>query len=260
MAARALQSTSRMELGVASVGASMLTALARLKISEFPDEPAVYVGRSKMEVLLGPRVWDHIVGRTVLDFGCGPGVEAVEMAERGAARVIGIDLRQKWLQMAAKRAEAAGVADRCTFAKTWNEPVDVILCIDCFEHFAEPAAILRQMRQLLKPGGRVLVSFGPPWGHPLGGHVYSVFPFSHLLFPDAALVRWRSTFKTDGARTILESGLNKMTVGRFERLIASSPFRAEQLEVVPIRRLRPIANRLTREFTTSVVRCQLVAR
>jgi SAM-dependent methyltransferase len=249
-----------MAIGVASVGASVLNALARLKISEFPDEPAVYAGRSKLEVLMGPTVWEEIVGRTVLDFGCGPGIEAVEMAERGAHRVIGIDIRQKWLQMAEARAQAAGVADRCTFAKTWEAPVDVILCIDCFEHFADPAAILRQMRRLLKPGGRVLVSFGPPWGHPLGGHLYSIFPFSHLVFPDAALVRWRSTFKTDGARTILESGLNKMTVRRFERLIEESPLRAENLEVVPIRKLRPIANRLTREFTTSVVRGHLVPR
>jgi ubiquinone/menaquinone biosynthesis C-methylase UbiE len=256
-----LQSCGRMDLGVASLGASMLNAIARLKITEFPDgEPAVYAGRSKMEVLLGSSVWEHVVGKTVLDFGCGPGNEAVEMARHGAARVIGIDLRQTWLRMAAARAEAAGVTDRCTFATTWGEPVDVIVCIDCFEHFADPAQILDQMWRLLKPGGRVLVSFGPPWGHPLGGHVYSVFPFSHLVFPDAALVRWRSTFKTDGARTILESGLNKMTVRRFERLIAGSPFRAENLEGVPIRKLRPIANRLTREFTTSVVRCHLIPK
>ena len=51
-----------------------------------------------------------------------------------------------------------------------------------------------------------------------------------------------------------------MTVRRFERLIEESPLRAEDLEVVPIRKLRPIANRLTREFTTSVVRCHLVPR
>jgi SAM-dependent methyltransferase len=250
-----------MELGVASVGASMLKALARLKISEFPDEvPAAYVGRSKLEILLGRSIWDEIAGRTVLDFGCGPGIEVVEMAQRGATHVVGIDIREKWLQQAQARADAAGVSDSCIFEKTWSEPVDVIVCLDCFEHFADPAAILRHMRALLNPGGRVLVSFGPPWGHPLGGHLYSIFPFSHLVFPDAALVRWRSTFKSDGARTILESGLNKMTVGRFERVIAKSPFRFETLEVVPIRKLRPIANRLTREFTTSIVRCRLVPR
>jgi SAM-dependent methyltransferase len=251
-----------MELGIASVGASMLTALAQLKISEFPDSPQApaYVGRSKLEVLLGRSIWDETSGRTVLDFGCGPGHEVVEMAQHGAAHVIGIDIQDKWLRIAKERADSAGVADRCTFAKTWSEAVDAIVCVDCFEHFADPAGILRHMRSLLKNGGRVLVSFGPPWGHPLGGHLYSIFPFSHLVFPDSALVRWRSTIKTDGARTILESGLNKMTVRRFERLIARSPFTFETFEVVPIRKLRRIANRLTREFTTSIVRCRLVPR
>ena len=251
-----------MELGIASVGASMLSALAQLKISEFPDSPQApaYVGRSKLEVLLGRSIWDEIAGRTVLDFGCGPGVEAVEMAERGATRVIGIDICEKWLTEAKARVDEAGVADRCTIERTWNDPVDMIVCIDCFEHFSDPLGILRHMRALLKPGGRVLISFGPPWGHPLGGHLYSIFPFSHLVFPDSALVRWRSTIKTDGARTVLESGLNKMTVRRFERLIARSPFTFETFEVVPIRKLRRIANRLTREFTTSIVRCRLVPR
>src|SRR5437867_8446147 len=150
----------------------MLKALARLKISEFPDEvPPAYVGRSKLEILFGRSIWDEIAGRTVLDFGCGPGLEAVEMAQRGATHVIGLDIREKWLTQAKTRANAAGVADRCIFEKTWSEPVDVIVCLDSFEHFADPAAILRQMRALLKPGGRVLVSFGPPWGHPLGGHL-----------------------------------------------------------------------------------------
>jgi len=251
-----------MQLGVASVGASVLNVLARLKISDFPDAPQApaYVGRSKLEVLLGRSIWNEVGGRTVLDFGCGPGHEVVEMAEHGAAHVVGIDIQDKWLRQAKQAADAAGVADRCTFAKTWNKPVDVIVCVDCFEHFADPAGILRHMRALLKSSGRVLVSFGPPWGHPLGGHLYSIFPFSHLVFPDSALVQWRSTIKTDGARTILESGLNKMTVRRFERVVAESPFRFEKFEVVPIRKLRRIANRLTREFTTSIVRCRLAPR
>lgn len=249
-----------MEMGVASVGASVLSRLARMKLGGFPDDSVAYVGRSKLEVLMGPTVWDEIAGRTVLDFGSGLGLEAVEMAQRGAAHVVGLEIRDRWLRLARERADAAGVADRCVFEKEWQQPVDVILSLDSFEHFADPAAILRTMRTLLKPDGRVLVSFGPPWRHPLGGHVYSIFPFSHLVFPETALVKWRSTFKTDGARTILESGLNKMTVRRFERLIAESPFRFETLEVVPIRKLRPIANRLTREFTTSVVRCRLVPR
>ena len=152
------------------------------------------------------------------------------------------------------------MADRCTFAREWHDPVDAIVSLDSFEHFADPAEILRIMRRLLKPSGRVLVCFGPTWYHPLGGHIYSVFPYSHLLFSERALVGWRSLYKTDGARTIEESGLNRMTIGRFEKLVAQSPFRFEEFKAVPIRKLQWLASRPTREFTTAVVRCTLVPR
>lgn len=244
-----------------AIGLSCLQAITRKTTAPwFPDEAPSYAGKSKIEVLLGPDVWDDIVDRDVLDFGCGPGVEAVEMAQRGARRVIGLDLREKWLRQAEARAAAAGVAERCVFTNKWQEPVDVILSIDSFEHFADPAAILQSMRRLLKPDGVVLVSFGPPWYHPLGGHIYSVFPFAHLVFTESALVRWRSTFKTDRARSIAESGLNQMTVRRFEQLIEQSPFCAASFKTVPIRKARFAANRLTREFTTAVVQCRLVPR
>lgn len=53
---------------------------------------SAYEHRSKLETLLGPSVWDAIRDKTVVDFGCGMGDEAVEMAKRGARRVIGIDI------------------------------------------------------------------------------------------------------------------------------------------------------------------------
>lgn len=46
----------------------------------------------------------------------------------------------------------------------------------------------------------------------------------------------------------------------FERIVAQSPFRFAEFEAVPIRRLRPLADRLTREVTTATVRCKLVPR
>ena len=198
--------------------------------------------------------------KDVLDFGCGPGSEAVEIAEHGAAHVIGIDLRQQWLDLGIEHAAARGVADRCTFAREWSDPVDLIVSLDSFEHFADPAGVLAHMRGLLRPGGKVLAAFGPTWYHPLGGHIYSVFPFSHLLFSERALVRWRALHKSDGATTIAESGLNKMTISRFIRLVEASPLRFASFELLPIRPLRLIANRLTREFTTAAVRCVMEPR
>jgi len=221
---------------------------------------SAYEHRSKLETLLGPSVWDAIRGKTVIDFGCGVGAEAVEMAKRGARRVIGIDNVDYYLRRAAELARREGVTDRCTFVKDTHEKADVIVALDSFEHFEDPAAILRVMRNLLRDNGSVLVAFGPTWYHPLGGHIFSPFPWAHLLFTEKALIRWRSDFIHDGATRFSEigEGLNRMTIRRFERLIEESPFQFAEFETRPIRRLRKLANRYTREATTSIVRCKLV--
>jgi len=241
-------------------GIALLNLASRNGAVERCDIATAYIGRSKLEVLLGPQIWDLTRDKEVLDFGCGPGAEAVEIAEHGARHVIGIDLRQRWLELGAGLAVAQGVADRCTFAREWKDPVDLIVSLDSFEHFADPAGVLAHMRGLLRPGGKVLAAFGPTWYHPLGGHIYSVFPFSHLLFSERALVRWRAMHKSDGATTIAESGLNKMTISRFIRLVEASPLKFASFELLPIRPLRLIANRLTREFTTAAVRCVMEPR
>ena len=200
--------------------------------------------------------------RGLIGLRCGEGGEAIEMALKGAARVIGLDIRGEILETARRKAVEAGVQDLCLFTSHTEERADIIVSVDAFEHFADPAAILRMMSDLLRPQGEVIVSFGPTWYHPLGGHLFSVFPWAHLLFSEKALIRWRSTFKTDGATRFGEvaGGLNQMTIGRFEKLVANSPFRFASLDPAPIRKLRLFHNRLTREFTTAVVRCRLVKR
>ncbi|MGZ5434845.1 MAG: class I SAM-dependent methyltransferase [Pyrinomonadaceae bacterium] len=216
----------------------------------------------KSDVRLGAEFWREIIGKTVIDFGCGPGIEAVEMARRGARKVIGLDIQEEWLRQARDRASKASVSDRCAFVTKTDERADVIVSLDAFEHFEDPVGVLTTMRELLKPDGCVLANFGPTWYHPLGGHLFSVFPWAHLLFTEKALIRWRSDFKTDGAARFGEvaGGLNQMTIRRFERLIDESPFQFVEFEAVPIRKLQPLANRLTREVTTSIVRCKLVPR
>jgi SAM-dependent methyltransferase len=220
-----------------------------------------YAAASKVEVLFGGGIWQAIQGRTVLDFGCGAGEQVVELAQRGAAHVIGVDIDQQLLNRAARNVDAAGVAAKCTLVSAPPpQQVDLVLSLDCFEHFSDPAGVLRTVAGILKPDGEFWISFGPPWFHPLGGHLFSVFPWAHLLFSEEALFRWRADFKPDKARSYDEVGLNKMTVHRFRRLVENSPFRCVELEPVPIRRFRWLASPLTREFTTAIVRCRLTPR
>lgn len=223
---------------------------------------SAYEGVSKVETLLGKSIWDETRDKVVIDFGCGDGEDAVEIAKRSARKVIGVDILEHSLARARQRASEHGVTGKCTFTTKTDEKADVILSLDAFEHFDDPAEILRIMRRLLKDNGCVLAAFGPTWYHPLGGHLFSPFPWAHLLFTEQSLIRWRSDFKTDGATRFCEAegGLNQMTIRRFESIVAESDFELAEFEPVPIRKLKPIANRLTREFTTAIVRCKLVPR
>ena len=216
----------------------------------------------KIKNVVGSQGWESLRGKTILDFGCSSGDGCIEMAQHGARNVIGLDIRSNLLDLAKASAEKAGVSTRCTFSDSTNEQVDVVVSIDAFEHFDQPGEILRIMDRLLVVDGFVILSFGPTWYHPFGGHLFSIFPWSHLVFTENALIRWRSDFKHDGATRFSEvaGGLNMMTIKRFEELVKQSNFCIESFHTVPIRPLAWVHNSITREFTTSVVECKLVKR
>ena len=221
-----------------------------------------YEGKSKVGVYLGPALADLVRDKTVIDFGCGEGADTLDLARLGAKKAIGVDIRLPFLERAKQRAAAEGLDDRCEFGTSTNTKADVVISIDAFEHFADPGAILDLIYSLLNPGGRLMLCFGPTWYHPLGGHLFSVFPWAHVVCSEAALVKWRSTIRSDGATKFSEvdGGLNQMTIARFERLVAASKFRLESMETIPIRPLRPVHSRLTREFTTALVKASLVSK
>lgn len=221
-----------------------------------------YRDRNKAEALLGRQIWNAVRGKVVIDFGCGTGEHAIEIAKRGAKKVIGIDIRENVLDAARVAAEQSGVLDRCYFSTQTSEQADVIISLDGFEHFEDPEAVLRIMWHLVKSDGCVLVAFGPTWFHPFGGHLFSVFPWAHLIFTEKSLIRWRSDFKSDGATRFgeVEGGLNQMTIRRFRKLLSKSGFEVESFEAVPIQRFRALSSWLTREVLTGVVRCKLIPR
>jgi SAM-dependent methyltransferase len=219
-------------------------------------------GEEKLRLVLGDGVMESVKDLCVVDFGCGTGAESVALAVAGAKRVIGVDTRESVLSTAEALAQQVGVVDRCEFTTQFEGKADVVVTIDAFEHFAEPAEVLVLLDRILHPGGRVLFSFGPPWLHPRGGHLFSVFPWAHLIFSESALIRWRSDFKDDGATRFgeVEGGLNQMTISRFEAIVEESPLHLERLELVPIRKTHVLHNGLTKEYLTALVRGQLLKR
>lgn len=226
---------------------------------ESRDTPPPPPGATRIRMIFGEEFVRQVAGKTVIDFGCGLGHESVELAQVGAKRVIGLDIVYRYLESAENLASRNGVSDICEFKSTTTEQADIVISIDAFEHFGEPGKILNLMSRLCKPGGEIWIHFGPPWYHPLGGHLFAVFPWAHLLFSESALCRWRADFKTDGARQFseVEGGLNKMTLKRFEHLVKATDLQIVKSEGIPIGATRRIYCRPLREFLTSAARYRL---
>jgi SAM-dependent methyltransferase len=238
-----------------SIGAAILNRYVWHDIEASPG----YEGKAKLESLFGPGIWDQVDDKVVLDFGCALGREALEVA-RHAQYVIGLDIDESYLAAARARQAELDISN-CTFVNAYSSKVDIILAIDSFEHFDNPEGVLIEMSKLLRPNGKVLVSFGPTWYHPKGAH-FPLFIWAHLLLTEQAMMAWRAKYKDDGATRFheVQGGLNQMTIRKFERLVAHSPLKFEYFEAVPIRSLHHLHCSLTREFLTSVVRCTLVHR
>ena len=104
-----------------------------------------------------------LAGKRVLDVGCGGGILAEAMAQRGA-RVTGIDLSTKPLRVAQLHALESGVAldyrEASAEALAAESPAafEVVTCMEMLEHVPDPASTVAACAALARPGGIVFFS------------------------------------------------------------------------------------------------------
>ncbi len=120
-------------------------------------------------------------GMRVLDVGCGPGRHAIELAKHGIS-VTGLDISERFIQVASESAATAGVAERVTFHRADARQMSsddrcagqdfdaaISLCQGAFGLGGEPTAsdpqnlapdlaVLRGIRDSLRLGGHLAVS------------------------------------------------------------------------------------------------------
>ena len=105
-------------------------------------------------------------GETVLDVGCGGGIDSILAAKLVGAsgRVIGLDALDIMLERARAHAEDAGVANRCEFLAGTMEAipgldgsVDVAISNGVVNLSPRKTRVLAELWRVLKPGGRLAV-------------------------------------------------------------------------------------------------------
>ncbi len=197
-------------------------------------------------------------GKSVLDIGCGACGKTMYYGKCGAEKITGMDVVASYEKEANDLAEELDLSTKFTFvsgdaAKTEfpDNTFDIIIMNDAMEHVADPVAVLKEAYRILKKGGRLYVNF-PPYYHPMGAHLTDAIgiPWVQLFFSEKTLITAYKDLVSklpDGESRIKfrisedENGkeyfsyINKMTLKRFKRIKANSPFKVIYYKEVPLR-------------------------
>jgi len=104
-------------------------------------------------------------GSTVADVGAGSGYMTVRMARRvgPSGKVYANDLQPEMLMLLRQRLARDQIVNVETVLGTVDDPhlpratIDLILMVDVYHEFSQPQAMLRKMREAIRPGGRLVL-------------------------------------------------------------------------------------------------------
>jgi ubiquinone/menaquinone biosynthesis C-methylase UbiE len=103
-------------------------------------------------------------GSTLLDLACGRGAYGLLVARETGAALIGVDFSAQALTEAGEQAAHLGVSNATfrtgdlTATGLPDAAVEAVLCTDAIQFPDEPARAYEEIRRVLKPGGRVVLT------------------------------------------------------------------------------------------------------
>lgn len=110
-------------------------------------------------------------GKKVLEIGCGIGTDTINFARHGAY-VTAVDISEKSLEIAAKRATVFGLEDRVRFFQADAERLgayvppdgyDLVYSFGVIHHTPHPERVLHEIRNYVRPGGTIKIMVYHRW-------------------------------------------------------------------------------------------------
>jgi len=210
---------------------------------------------SEWEFNEGRRTWERffagrvdIEGKRVIDLGCGLGGKSAFYSTLGADEIVGVDILQDNIDKAVKYCEFKDFKlTRFQYADAAHLPFDdasfdIAISDDSFEHYPDPAGVISEAARVVKPAGLFVIDF-TQWASPYGHHLqrWIKAPWAHLILTTDEIIaitrevgeKQIATVHNPRQREILlqkldadlkhhQECLNRITISRFEKLVAES--------------------------------------
>lgn len=214
----------------------------------------------------------HLRGRRLLDLGSGFGGKLVHYQELAPAAIVSVDIELPHSRQARAFVRSRGLQPDVVFVTAdgaWlpfpDGAFDVVISNETFEHVQQPLPALREVARVVRPGGRAFISFPPyyaPWGAHLNDRI--ALPWVQLFFSERTLLNVSGRLeeqlalnrdlmpeaRIDFSRCDAIPGINKITLRRFENLLAHTPLRLLRKSFyAPEWRRRPVWHRLAQPLT-----------
>jgi 2-polyprenyl-3-methyl-5-hydroxy-6-metoxy-1,4-benzoquinol methylase len=163
----------------------------------------------------------------VLDLGCGQGAMVIDLAMKGAAQVVGVDINTAKIEFAKKKLETnfPELRKKITFRDTdfrmlCNDQFDIIISKASFEHIIDLDGLFNDIKNKLKIGGKLITGFGPLYNSPWGDHnrLNHKLPWGHLIFPTEHLIERLNRQRETKAKSIFDLGLNGYPLKKYKNL------------------------------------------